>query len=82
MRGLPRLKVNFEYEKRKKEQPMKVPKAPTLNLARMRKLVLLLLFFLYFSFVLAKANAIARSNTTLRHDIVTLNLQIRPTTKN
>jgi len=43
MRGLPKLKVNFEYEKRQKEKPMKVPKAHTLNLGRMRKLVLLLL---------------------------------------
>lgn len=75
MRGLPKLKVNFEYEKREKVKPMKVPKAHTLNLARMRKLVLLILvvLFLYFSFVLVKANAIARSNTTLRRDIVTLN---------
>lgn len=78
MRGLPKLKVNFEYEKRNKEKPMKVPKAHTINLARMRKLVLLFLvaLFLYFGFVLVKANAIARSNTTLRHDIMTLNKQL------
>ncbi|MBZ6009757.1 conjugal transfer protein [Leuconostoc gelidum] len=78
MRGLPKLKVNFEYEKRQKEKPMKVPKAHTLNLGRMRKLVLLLLvgLFLYFGFVLIKANAIARSNTVLRHDVVTLNKQL------
>lgn len=78
MRSLPKLKVNFEYEKRKKDKPMKVPKAHTINLARMRKLVLLLLvgLFLYFGFVLVKANAIARSNATLRHDIATLNKQL------
>lgn len=78
MRGLPKLKVNFEYEKRKKDKPMKVPKAHTLNLARMRKLVLLLLvgLFLYFGFVLVKANAIAQTNTKLRQDLVTLNKQL------
>lgn len=78
MRGLPKLKINFEYEKRKKEKPMKVPKARTLNLARMRKLVLLLLIglFIYFGLVLIKANAIAHSNMSLRKDIISLNKQL------
>ncbi|MCK8605639.1 conjugal transfer protein [Leuconostoc citreum] len=78
MRGLPKLKVNFEFERKKKDKPMKVPRAHTLNLGRMRKLVLLLLvgLFVYFGIVLIKANAIATSNTKLRHDIVRLNKQL------
>ncbi|MGR8808814.1 conjugal transfer protein [Leuconostoc citreum] len=78
MRGLPKLKLNFEYERKKKDKPMNVPRAHTLNLGRMRKIVALILvgLFIYFGIVLIKANAIATSNTKLRHDIIQLNKQL------
>ncbi|WP_263281684.1 hypothetical protein [Leuconostoc mesenteroides] len=42
MVNIPKLKINFEYEKKKKEKPIKIPKAHTLNLGRVRSIVLLI----------------------------------------
>ena len=74
MRGLPKLKVNFEYEKKQKEKAVKIPKAHTMNLGKVRKIVLLFLIglFIYFSYVLVLANAIAQKNKTLRATVTTL----------
>ncbi|MGR8837929.1 hypothetical protein N2F28_06925 [Leuconostoc falkenbergense] len=74
MRGLPKLKVNFEYEKKQKEKAVRIPKAHTINLGKVRKIVLLFLIglFIYFSYVLVLANAIAQKNKTLRATVTTL----------
>lgn len=78
MRGLPKLKVNFEYEKKQKEKAVKIPKAHTVNLGKIRKIVLLFLIgvFIYFSYVLALANAIAQKNKTLRATVTTLSKKL------
>ncbi|WP_099044461.1 conjugal transfer protein [Leuconostoc citreum] len=74
MRGLPKLKVNFEYERKKKEKAIKIPKAHVYNLGRVRKVVLIIVLglFLYFSYVLFLANAIAQKNKVLRQNVTTL----------
>ncbi|WP_394456608.1 conjugal transfer protein [Leuconostoc suionicum] len=78
MRGLPKLKVNFEYEKKQKEKAVKIPKAHTMNLGKIRKIVLLFLIglFIYFSYVLVLANAIAQKNKTLRATVTTLSKKL------
>ncbi|WP_273705558.1 conjugal transfer protein [Leuconostoc mesenteroides] len=78
MRGLPKLKVNFEYEKKQKEKAVKIPKAHTMNLGKVRKIVLLFLIglFIYFSYVLVLANAIAQKNKTLRVTVTTLSKKL------
>lgn len=78
MRGLPKLKVNFEYEKKQKEKAVKIPKAHTINLGKVRKIVLLFLIglFIYFSYVLVLANAIAQKNKTLRATVTTLSKKL------
>ena len=78
MRGLPKLKVNFEYEKKQKEKAVKIPKAHTMNLGKVRKIVLLFLIglFIYFSYVLVLANAIAQKNKTLRATVTTLSTKL------
>lgn len=78
MRGLPKLKVNFEYEKKQKEKTTKIPKAHTMNLGKVRKIVLLFLIglFIYFSYVLVLANAIAQKNKTLRATVTTLSKKL------
>ncbi|GLX33828.1 hypothetical protein Lmede01_18060 [Leuconostoc mesenteroides subsp. dextranicum] len=78
MRGLPKLKVNFEYEKKQKEKAVKIPKAHTMNLGKVRKIVLLFLtgLFIYFSYVLVLANAIAQKNKTLRATVTTLSKKL------
>ncbi|MGR8827540.1 conjugal transfer protein [Leuconostoc citreum] len=78
MRGLPKLKVNFEYEKKQKEKATKIPKAHTMNLGKIRKIVLLFLIglFIYFSYVLVLANAIAQKNKTLRATVTTLSKKL------
>lgn len=78
MRGLPKLKVNFEYEKKQKEKAVKIPKAHTMNLGKVRKIVLLFLIglFIYFSYVLLLANAIAQKNKTLRATVTTLSKKL------
>ncbi len=78
MRGLPKIKVNFEYEKKQKEKAVKVPKAHTMNLGKVRKIVLLFLIglFIYFSYVLVLANAIAQKNKTLRAAVTTLSKKL------
>ncbi|MBU7450209.1 conjugal transfer protein [Leuconostoc citreum] len=78
MVNIPKLKINFEYEKRKKEKPIKIPKAHTLNLGRVRSIVLLILIglFIYFSYVLILANATAHKNKTLQQTVATLNQRI------
>ncbi len=75
---LPKLKINFEYEKKKKEKPTKIPKAHTLNLGRVRSIILLILIglFIYFSYVLVLANATAHKNKTLQQTVATLNQRI------
>ncbi|WP_312982347.1 conjugal transfer protein [Leuconostoc falkenbergense] len=78
MCGLPKLKVNFEYEKKQKEKAVKIPKAHTMNLGKVRKIVLLFLIglFIYFSYVLVLANAIAQKNKTLRATVTTLSKKL------
>lgn len=78
MRGLPKLKVNFEYEKKQKDKAVKIPKAHTMNLGKVRKIVLLFLIglFIYFSYVLVLANAIAQKNKTLRATVTTLSKKL------
>ncbi|MGQ2286488.1 conjugal transfer protein [Leuconostoc suionicum] len=78
MRGLPKLKVNFEYEKKQKEKTTKIPKAHTMNLGKVRKIVLLFLIglFIYFSYVLVLANEIAQKNKTLRATVTTLSKKL------
>ncbi|MBZ5982126.1 conjugal transfer protein [Leuconostoc gasicomitatum] len=78
MRGLPKFKVNFEYEKKQKEKTTKIPKAHTMNLGKVRKIVLLFLIglFIYFSYVLVLANAIAQKNKTLRATVTTLSKKL------
>lgn len=78
MRGLPKLKVNFEYEKKQKKKAVKIPKAHTMNLGKVRKIVLLFLIglFIYFSYVLVLANAIAQKNKTLRATVTTLSKKL------
>ena len=78
MRGLPKLKVNFEYEKKQKEKAVKIPKTHTMNLGKVRKIVLLFLIglFIYFSYVLVLANAIAQKNKTLRATVTTLSKKL------
>lgn len=78
MRGLPKLKVNFEYEKKQKEKAVKIPKAHVYNLSKVRKIVLLFLIglFIYFSYVLVLANAIAQKNKTLRATVTTLSKKL------
>lgn len=78
MRGLPKLKVNFEYEKKQKEKAVKIPKAHTMNLGKVRKIVLLFLIglLIYFSYVLVLANAIAQKNKTLRATVTTLSTKL------
>ncbi|WP_349515058.1 conjugal transfer protein [Leuconostoc suionicum] len=78
MRGFPKLKVNFEYEKKQKEKAVKIPKAHTMNLGKVRKIVLLFLIglFIYFSYVLVLANAIAQKNKTLRATVTTLSKKL------
>jgi hypothetical protein len=78
VRGLPKLKVNFEYEKKQKEKAVKIPKAHTMNLGKVRKIVLLFLIglFIYFSYVLVLANAIAQKNKTLRATVTTLSKKL------
>ncbi|MCS8584332.1 conjugal transfer protein [Leuconostoc citreum] len=78
MVNIPKLKINFEYEKKKKEKTIKIPKAHTLNLGRVRSIVLLILIglFIYFSYVLILANATAHKNKTLQQTVVTLNHRI------
>jgi len=78
MRGLPKLKVNFEYEKKQKEKTTKIPKAHTMNLGKVRKIVLLFSIglFIYFSYVLVLANAIAQKNKTLRATVTTLSKKL------
>ncbi|MGX4593303.1 conjugal transfer protein [Leuconostoc sp. JNUCC 76] len=78
MRGLPKLKVNFEYEKKQKEKAVKIPKAHTMNLGKVRKIVLLFLIglFIYFSYILVLANAIAQKNKTLRATVTTLSKKL------
>ncbi|WP_337960107.1 conjugal transfer protein [Leuconostoc mesenteroides] len=78
MRGLPKLKVNFEYEKKQKEKAVKIAKAHTMNLGKVRKIVLLFLIglFIYFSYVLVLANAIAQKNKTLRATVTTLSKKL------
>ena len=78
MRGLPKLKVNFEYEKKQKEKAVKIPKAHTMNLGKVRKIVLLFLIglFIYFSYVLVLANAITQKNKTLRATVTTLSKKL------
>ena len=78
MRGLPKLKVNFEYERKQKEKTTKIPKAHTMNLGKVRKIVLLFLIglFIYFSYVLVLANAIAQKNKTLRATVTTLSKKL------
>lgn len=78
MRGLPKLKVNFEYEKKQKEKAVRIPKAHTMNLGKVRKIVLLFLIglFIYFSYVLVLANAIAQKNKTLRATVTTLSIKL------
>ncbi|MBD9366918.1 conjugal transfer protein [Leuconostoc mesenteroides] len=78
MRGLPKLKVNFEYEKKQKEKAVKIPKAHTMNLGKVRKIVLLFLIglFIYFSYVLVLANAIAQNNKKLRATVTTLSKKL------
>ena len=51
MRGLPKLKVNFEYEKKQKEKAVKIPKAHTINLGKVRKIVLLFFIGLFINFL-------------------------------
>ncbi|TOZ02814.1 conjugal transfer protein [Leuconostoc pseudomesenteroides] len=74
MRGLPKLKVNFEYERKKKEKAVKIPKAHVYNLGRVRKIVAFVLIglFLYFGYVLFLANAVAQKNRVLRHSVTSL----------
>lgn len=74
MRGLPKLKVNFEYERKKKEKAVKIPKAHVYNLGRVRKIVVFVLIglFLYFGYVLFLANAVAQKNRVLRHSVTSL----------
>ncbi|MDI6502439.1 conjugal transfer protein [Leuconostoc suionicum] len=78
MSRIPKLKINFEYEKNKKEKPIKIPKAHTLNLGRVRLIVLLILIglFIYFSYILVLANATAHKNKTLQQTVATLNQRI------
>lgn len=78
MRGLPKLKVNFEYEKKQKEKAVRIPKAHTMNLGKVRKIVLLFFIglFIYFSYVLVLANAIAQKNKTLRATVTTLSKKL------
>ncbi len=78
MPKIPKLKINFEYEKKKKEKPIKIPKAHTLNLGRVRSIVLSILIglFIYFSYVLVLANATAHKNKTLQQTVATLNHRI------
>jgi cell division protein FtsL len=75
---LPKLKINFEYEKKKKEKPTKIPKAHTLNLGRVRSIILLILIglFIYFSYVLVLANATAHKDKILQQTVATLNQRI------
>ena len=78
MVNIPKLKINFEYEKKKKEKSIKIPKAHTLNLGRVRSIVLLILIglFIYFSYVLILVNATAHKNRTLQQTVSTLNQRI------
>ena len=78
MRGLPKFKVNFEYEKKQKDKTTKIPKAHTMYLGKVRKIVLLFLIglFIYFSYVLVLANAIAQKNKTLRATVTTLSKKL------
>lgn len=78
MLNIPKFKINFEYEKKKKEKPIKIPKAHTLNLGRVRSIVLLILIglFIYFGYVLILANATAHKNKTLQQTVATLNQRI------
>lgn len=78
MPRIPKLKINFEYEKKKKEKPVKIPKAHTLNLGRVRSIALLILIglFVYFSYVLILANATVHINKNLQQKVETLNQRI------
>ncbi|MCT3071140.1 conjugal transfer protein [Leuconostoc citreum] len=78
MVNIPKLKINFEYEKNKKEKPIKIPKAHTLNLGRVRSIVLIILIglFIYFSYVLILANATAHKNKTLQQTVGALSHRI------
>ncbi|WP_317286437.1 conjugal transfer protein [Leuconostoc mesenteroides] len=78
MLKIPTFKINFEYEKKKKEKPIKIPKAHTLNLGRVRSIVLLILIglFIYFSYVMILANATAHKNKNLQQTVSNLNQRI------
>ncbi|MGR8809708.1 hypothetical protein [Leuconostoc citreum] len=70
-------KLTLSTKKRKKKT-IKIPKAHTLNLGRVRSIVLLILIglFIYFSYVLLLANATAHKNKTLQQTVATLNQRI------
>lgn len=78
MRGLPKLKVNFEYEKKQKDKAVKIPKAHVYNLSKVRKIVvgLLIILVLYFAYVLVLANSVAIKNRELRHNITSLTTRL------
>lgn len=78
MRGLPKLKVNFEYEKKQEEKAVKIPKAHVYNLSKVRKIVvgLLIILVLYFAYVLVLANGVAIKNRELRHNITNLTTRL------
>lgn len=75
---IPKLKINFEYEKKKKEKPIKIPKAHTLNLGWVRQIVLLILIglFIYFSYILVLANATAHKNNVLQNTVTNLSVKM------
>ncbi|MER2095253.1 MAG: conjugal transfer protein, partial [Aerococcus urinaeequi] len=78
MRGLPKLKVNFEYEKKQEDKAVKIPKVHVYNLSKVRKIVvgLLIVLMLYFAYVLVLANGVAIKNRELRHNINNLTTRL------
>jgi len=63
---------------KKKEKPIKIPKAHILNLGRVRKIVLLILMglFLYFSCILILANATANKIKVLQNTVTNLSAKM------
>ncbi|MCM0582703.1 conjugal transfer protein [Weissella diestrammenae] len=76
---LPKLKLDFEYERKAKDKPKKIPKAHVFDLGRARKLVIavLVMLFLYFGYVLFVANATAQKNHNLDHKVTTLSNKLK-----
>ncbi|GAK31925.1 putative membrane protein [Weissella oryzae SG25] len=75
---IPKFKVNFDYEKKVKDKPMKIKKSHAVSLRKARFIVgsFLVLILVYCTFTVIQSRAIAVKNRSLRENVTALTKQL------